>query len=407
VNLLIVGLGGVTRAFRHWPERVLALALTRRGHTVRAIGTRDAARPALAKRHEVIEGMEVARVRSAYWPNRELARALHQGPRPDLVHLLHPRNVLAAQVTAWAQKHHIPTVYTWLGPFHDAYLTPDRERPFETPPTYERLVFTRRAMVRQAVLERRLRDVLRNYWLHWPLAAATALLPCSEFEAGVMRRFGLTQPQTVVPLWIDTPFIQTVPVRPPLLRAPRPWLLFVGQLTIRKGYDLVVRALPAIVEACPTASLLVVSGINQQQRDALMGLAVEAGVQEHITLLGYLSDEELINLYRASDVLLFPTRYEGFGLPLLEAMAAECPLVSTDIPVVREIVRHGENGLLVPYSDAAALARAAIAVIGDETLRRHLVEGGQTTVRERYREEDLVGRVGEMYDRVVRGCPSA
>ncbi|NJN68268.1 MAG: glycosyltransferase family 4 protein [Chloroflexaceae bacterium] len=332
----------------------------------------------------------------------ELARALHQGPRPDLVHLLHPRNVLAAQVTAWAQKHRIPTVYTWLGPFHDAYLTPDRERPFEKPPTYERLVFTRRALVRQAVLEQRWREVLRNYRLHWPLAAATALLPCSEFEAEVMRRFGLTQPQAMVPLWIDTPFIQTVPVRPPALQSPRPWLLFVGQLTIRKGYDLVVQALPAIVAAWPAASLLVVSGINQQQRDALMRLATRMGVQEHITLLGYLSDEELINLYRASDVLLFPTRYEGFGLPLLEAMAAECPLVSTDIPVVREIVRDGENGILVPYGDVAALARAAMAVVGDEPLRQRLVRGGQATVRERYREDDLVGRVEELYGRVVR-----
>ncbi|NJN68269.1 MAG: hypothetical protein HC884_16925 [Chloroflexaceae bacterium] len=50
MNILIVGLGGVTRAFRHWPERVLALALVRRGHAVRAIGPRDPTRPALANR---------------------------------------------------------------------------------------------------------------------------------------------------------------------------------------------------------------------------------------------------------------------------------------------------------------------------------------------------------------------
>jgi glycosyltransferase involved in cell wall biosynthesis len=487
MHILIVGLGGVTRTFRHWPERVLACALVRRGHTVHAIGTFDPQRPALATRHEIIDGVDVSRVRPGYWPNRELAQVLKRMPRPDIVHLMHPRNVLAAQTTAWAQQHNIPTVYTWLGPFHDEYATPDRERPYEVVPTYERLAFTPRILLRLLLLERNPRDVLRNYRLHWPLHGATALLPCSTFEATMMRRYGLQQPQEVVPLWIDEPFIRQTPVQPPsFLQTPtladhpdqpispdranvptlqhsnaptlqrnaptqrsnatlqhsnaptlqrnaptqrsnaptlqrsnaptlqrsnaptlqrsnaptRPWLLFVGQLTTRKGYDLAIQALPSIVATYPTASLLIVSGINHAQRTNVLNLAREAGVEQHIVFLGYLSDEDLINLYRSSDALLFPTRFEGFGLPLLEAMAADCPVITTNIPVVNEIVQHNENGILVPYGNAEALAQATIRLLQDPELREQLIAGGRTTLREHYHEDQLVRKIEAMYHRV-------
>lgn len=406
MRVLIVGLGGVTRTFYHWPERILALALKRRGHHVRAIGIHDTARPALATRTECIDGVDVVRVASRYWPNRELARALHQGPHPDIIHLMHPRNVLAAQTTAWAIRHAIPTVYTWLGPFHDEYLTTDRERPLEVPPDYTRLLFTRRALLKRLLTDprpRQMRAALRNYRLHWPLQAARALVPCSDFEAALMRRFGMQQQQVMVPLWIDVPFIRATPRCPPAYDMPRPWLLFVGQITPRKGYDLAVRALPAIIARYPQASLLVVSGINQAQRAHLFDLARQVGVEQHIHVLGYLPDETLINLYRVSDVLLFPTRYEGFGLPLLEAMAAECPLIASDIPVVREIVRDGMNGLLVPYNDAAALARAVILLLGQPALRQRLVAGGQAVLDQHYQESRLVGQIEHLYESIRSG----
>jgi glycosyltransferase involved in cell wall biosynthesis len=401
--VLIVGLGGVTSTFRHWPERVLALALRRRGHEVWTIGTRNPQHPALAAPAERIEDIDVLRVPSRYWPNRALARALHCGPRPDIIHLMHPRNVLAAQTTAWARRRHIRTVYTWLGPFHDEYLTPDRERPFDVPPTFERPLFALSDALWRLLAEPRPRSVLRNYRLHWPLRAATALAPCSSFEATVMRQFGMVQPQVVVPLWIDVDFVRQTPPQPPPYDISRPWLLFVGQLTQRKGYDLAVRALPTIAAHHPGASLLVVSGINQQQRDHLLTLARQAGVEQRIHLLGYLPDEALINLYRASDVLLFPTRYEGFGLPLLEAMAAECPVISSDIPVVREIVSHGENGLLVPYNDAAALARAVLLLLSQPALRQHLLQGGRATLDTHYNEGQLITAMESLYRRVLAG----
>ena len=404
MNVLIVGLGGVTATFRNWPERIVALALARRGHNVRAIGTRDPARPALAARRETIEGVDVQRVRSGYWPNRELAAALEDGPRPDIIHLMHPRNVLAAQTTAWARRRGIPTVYTWLGPYHDAYLVDDRERPFDSRPRYDRPIWTRGRLagrLARTASWRKMRDHIRNYRLHAPLKQATHLIPCSQFEAEELVRMGISQASTVIPLWIDSGAIEKTPAAVPELAARRPWLLFVGQLTPRKGYDLALRAMPGILRHYPGASLLLVSGINHAERAEVERLGAELGVSQNIEFLGRVDDATLINLFRACDAYLTPTRYEGFGLTLLEAMAAQAPVVSSRIPVVDEIVRDGENGLLAAYDDAEALAAATLRILDDPALAAALRANGLRTCEVWYNPDRLTAQLEAVYRHVI------
>ena len=119
---------------------------------------------------------------------------------------------------------------------------------------------------------------------------------------------------------------------------------------------MVIEAMPAVVAHFPQASFVFVTH-NPEQRANLQKMADQRGMAANLHFLGMISEEEKLALLRASDVLPFPSRYEGFGLPLLEGMAAGTPVISTDIPVVNEIVEHGENGLLIPYDDSAALAR--------------------------------------------------
>jgi glycogen synthase len=405
MKVLIVGLGGVTRTFRNWPERVIARDLARRGHEVRAIGMLYPRIPDLTAEREEIDGVAVRRVPQAYWPNRRLAAVLDEGSRPDVIHLFHPRNILAAQVTTWARRRRIPTVYTWNGPFHDPYLVDDRERPFDAPPRYERLVWTRRQLLERLIRlpgPRVARDLLRNYRLHWPLRAASHLVPCSRFEAEELRRMGVTQPLTVVPQWIDFESMSAEPRRVPVLDAGKPWILFVGQLTPRKGYDLAVAALPRILRSHPGASLLVVSGINPNDRARMEQMGREFGVEGHVRFLGRLEDNALVNLFRACDVYVSPTRYEGFGLTLLEAMACGAPVVCTDAPAANEIVRHGGNGLLSPPENPEALATAVIRVLDDQALRETLRAGGHRTCVEDFAPDRLAARLDGVYAQVTR-----
>ncbi len=400
MRVVIVGMGGVTATFRNWPERVIGRALVKHGHAVSNVAYHDPKQPALAATHEVIEGVQVRRVPIRHTPNNLLWQALDELGPFDVMHLLHPRNVLAYGATRWARRHAVPTIYTWNGPFHDRYLVDDRERPYDETPKYERLIWTIREVARRTARDGRLRDHLRNYWLHWPLRAADMLMPLSRHEAGVMRAMHLTQEQVVVPQWVDVEAIRAMP-RETTVPNARPLLLFIGQLTPRKGYDLIVRALPRVLQQYPATRLQIVSGLNPADRAAMETMARDLGVVEHVDFLGRVDDARLVNLYRSADLYVTPTRYEGFGLTLLEAMAVGCPIVATDIPVVDEIIRHGENGYLVPYDDPAGLAAGIVHLLDDPALRLRLVAGGERTLREQFDEELLVARIEQVFGELV------
>jgi glycosyltransferase involved in cell wall biosynthesis len=407
MRILIVGLGGVTREFRHWPERILATALARRGHELVAYGYRERTNPLLSAPKEGIDGVLVRRFTPRHLPGPALRRALERDGPFDVVQLFHPRNVLAYGVGRWCRRRGLPTVYTWLGPFHDRYLIQDREQPYQEQPGYHRLIFSRQELLRRLLADlqagrlgpRTVLDHLRNYWLHAPLAWADALLPCSHHEESVLRRMGLRQPSRVVPLWIDAAYIRELPTQP-VEAYSRPLILYVGQLTRRKAYDLLVDAMPAVLARYPAATFLFVTH-NPEQRERLLALADTRGVRASIRFLGRLSDAELVAHYRAADLYAFPSRYEGFGLPPLEAMAAGCPVVTSKIPVVSEAVQDGVNGLLTRYDDAADLARGMLKVLGDPALRARLIAAGHATINTRYREDVLVAQVEALYSQLL------
>lgn len=405
LRIAIVGMGGVTHQFRHWPERVIGQALVRRGHHVVNIGYHDPRLAALAAREDEVEGIRVRRVPVRHWPNNQLYAALAAEGPFDVLYLLHPRNVLAYGATRWAKARTIPTVYTWNGPFHDRYLVDDRERPYDEQPQYQRITWSMPQVLNRTRRDGRLRDHLRNYWLHWPLAVADALVPISQHEAQCCRRAGLVQPMRIIPQWLDFQAITETPPQP--LDLPRPALLFIGQLTPRKGYDLLLRALPHVLERYPTATVQLVSGLNLEDQARLEQLARALGVAERINLRGRVDDAELVNLYRAADLYVTPTRYEGFGLTLLEAMAAGCPLIATDIPVVNETVQHGVNGWLTRYNDPVDLAREIVTLLDDPALRARIVRGGRETIATRFCEDELVRKFEDVFWQVIRSANNA
>ena len=131
------------------------------------------------------------------------------------------------------------------------------------------------------------------------------------------------------------------------------YLLFVGALDARKDPRALLRAWAAAKEVRPELEL-VVAGDPGRQAPATM-----PGARQ----LGRVGNEELANLYTAAGCFVFPSRYEGFGLPCLEAMACGCPVAAFRNSSLPEVV--GEAGLLVDDGDAEALGRAAASMSGE------------------------------------------
>lgn len=165
------------------------------------------------------------------------------------------------------------------------------------------------------------------------------------------------------------------------------FVLTVGGIEPRKGTATLFEALAELKNRLDPAPVLGIVGGHSFQdyrayRDAalarLPALGLELGTD--VVLLGTVSDAELGGWYRAADAFAFPSVKEGFGLVVLEAMAAGLPVVATDIPVFAEYLTDGENALLAPSGDARALAGALERVAGDSALRQRLVTGGAAVV---------------------------
>jgi glycosyltransferase involved in cell wall biosynthesis len=149
-------------------------------------------------------------------------------------------------------------------------------------------------------------------------------------------------------------------------------LLFVGTFEARKGLDVLLEAWQRL--ARDDLGLRLAGAPGWGAESELAALAALPRVQ----LERSPSDERLAELYRGAAALVHPSRMEGFGLPVAEAMASACPVVSSDLPSVREYA--GDAVRFVPRGDAAALAAALGEVMDDAPARRGMAERGRDAV---------------------------
>lgn len=400
MHIAFVTTNGINPLFKNWPEYILARFLVARGHQV----TIYRYEPADAPDEETIDGIAVRLVRrgpGGYSPN--LGRLLRESPRPDVVNIFHIRNLIAYQAGWHFRRLGVPIVHTPVGPFHDDYLVADRDAPLDAPIRYGNPIFTAPQLARRVAREGRPRRTLRNYRIHAPLRWADRLIAISEHERRVLVGLGIPPARiAVIPLWIDMAHAATLPQEPAELPLTRPLLLYVGQLKYRKGFDILARAMPQVLARYPDASFAFV-GHSPRQRADLERIAGDLGVSGALHILGRPDPAELQRLYRAADALVFPSRYEGFGLPPLEAMAADCPVITTDVPIVNETIQDGENGLLAPYDDPDGLARTILRLLDDPALRARLIAGGRATLAERYDGDALTERILAVYRAAGRG----
>ncbi len=149
-----------------------------------------------------------------------------------------------------------------------------------------------------------------------------------------------------------------------------PYVLYVGTLQPRKN---LTRLIEAFAHVAPPYRL-VLAGRKGWLYDAILRRAHELGIGERVLFPGYVPDEDLPALMSGAALFAFPSLYEGFGLPILEAMACGVPVVCSNTSSLPEVA--GEAALLVPPTDTEALAAAMNRVLADGNLRAELIRRG-------------------------------
>jgi glycosyltransferase involved in cell wall biosynthesis len=156
---------------------------------------------------------------------------------------------------------------------------------------------------------------------------------------------------------------------------PERYVLYLGEFDVRKNVAAIIaaysRAAPIIGESCP----LVIAGRLPAQDTPFAPdprrLAHEQGLNERcVRFIGFVDEEDKPALYRGAVALVFPSRYEGFGLMVLEAMACGTPVVGSDVSSIPEVV--GDGGVLLQPDDVAGMATALIRLVTDEAFRAGL-----------------------------------
>ena len=176
------------------------------------------------------------------------------------------------------------------------------------------------------------------------------------------------------------------------------YVLAAGRLVEQKGLDTLIRAY-ASAAAGLGGRKLVLAG-DGPERGRLEALADSLGLNGNVVFLGSVGRPRVVELLRGADVFAFPSRYEAFGVALLEAMAAGVPVVAARAGGIPEFAVDGENALLVPPDDEAALAGALMLLAGDAELGLRLGLGGRAQAQ-LHAWEAVAGRYESLYRKVL------
>lgn len=170
---------------------------------------------------------------------------------------------------------------------------------------------------------------------------------------------------------------------------------FVKHLTPKYGPSFLIKAFSKVAERYPNVELYMVGEGELMQE--LIKLARDLGVDDKIYFQGHISQIEVVELLKRTDIFVMPSIYETFGVAALEASAMEIPVIATKVGGVQEVVKDGKTGFLVDKEDISKLSNAILKLIKNKKLRKLFGKYGRSFVRENYEWNNNVNKMGKIY----------
>ncbi|MCD6115784.1 glycosyltransferase family 4 protein [bacterium] len=174
---------------------------------------------------------------------------------------------------------------------------------------------------------------------------------------------------------------------------------FVGQIDERKCIKDIIRSIPAVLKELPDTKFLFAGKGNLEEY--LLEQKSKPGLTDKIIYAGFRKDIPAI--MKAIDLLILPSRVEGFGYVLIEAMAAAKPVVATNVSSIPEIVKNGETGLLVPVHKPEALAEAMLTILRDKNMAALMGKNGRDRMIGNFTIERMVTHIESIFLDFVNG----
>jgi glycosyltransferase involved in cell wall biosynthesis len=176
-------------------------------------------------------------------------------------------------------------------------------------------------------------------------------------------------------------------------------VFYVGRVVYEKGLQVLLQALPIILAQQPSAKVVVAG--KGPELETLQALASRVGVSEKVLFTGFISDQDRDRLFRVADCAVFPSLYEPFGIVALEAMAAKCPVVVTEVGGLQEVVQHAETGVTVYPDDPGSLAWGILHTLQHPTWSAVRVDNAYRLVREQFNWERIADLTRGVYREII------
>lgn len=170
-----------------------------------------------------------------------------------------------------------------------------------------------------------------------------------------------------------------------------------SRLTVEKSVETLILAAPRLMAEIPTIQVIIAG--EGDRRNDLQRLAQDCGVAERIHFVGFVPEADKRQALAGLDAYVFPSRREGFGITLLEAMRSETLVVSSDLPVLQDIVTNGQTGLLFKTGDSQDLADTVLRALRMSSKERLMMTGrAYDMLEQQYSVEKFVDRYWQMYE---------
>jgi glycogen(starch) synthase len=173
----------------------------------------------------------------------------------------------------------------------------------------------------------------------------------------------------------------------------------VGRIVQEKGLHLLIQAMPLVLRDHPSAKLVIAG--KGPELEALRSLAWQVGVGEKVLLTGFISDEDRDKLFKIADCAVFPSLYEPFGIVALEAMAARCPVVVSEVGGLQDVVDNNQTGIVVYPNNVDSLAWGIVHTLQHPRWSAARVENAYRVVVERYNWQHIARMTAGVYRRII------
>lgn len=179
----------------------------------------------------------------------------------------------------------------------------------------------------------------------------------------------------VIPNGVDFDEIQKIGTED---KFKHPAILFMGTYSVKKGIDILLNAVPIIRKEIPSLHVYIAGkSVSEEEDKNLKKLAEELNIEENVSFLGFISGAEKYAYYKSADIYVHPSRYEPFGVVLLEAMACGKPIVASRVGGIPFVVEDGKTGLLFKSENVEELAEKVMLLLRNKELRVKMGKAGR------------------------------